>query len=421
VLTAAGVAVAVAFFILFAAMSVGLGEFIDGELGRPRTLHLYLESGSPTPFDDDDLEFIELVVEQSLAGSRTQRWTVPRMELPITQGPSGEPLRLWGVQNSRFDAFITPPYDPDAALQWGRHLQPADFEATGGAMPCVLGASAMEALFPQSSEGRLVSIGPDGTVDPWWMPEATDYPLEGKVSVWADPRGPVEARLVGSMEPGQGDVVDWSVFVPLLPLIQTLGQYDWALERSYYQQVVVTVGDGSQIDLSALEANIALQLPGIEGTDDAWDRDSFEEAYESTSGALDGWLMVVTMVMGVMLVAGVSDTTLVAVADRRREIATLRAVGLRSQQVSRLVLVEVMILAVVGLVVGVIAGSGLALLFGHLHETTGGSGIFLAPVSIDPWVLLGAVALALGTAALAAAYPARRAAREPPTEALRYE
>ena len=129
----------------------------------------------------------------------------------------------------------------------------------------------------------------------------------------------------------------------------------------------------------------------------------------------------VTAVLVVMLVAGVSDTTLVAVTDRRREIATLRAVGIGRGRVSRLILSEVMVLVVAGLVLGLVIGSALALLFGYMHDATGGEGVFLAPTSLNALVLGGAVLLSLGSAALATVYPATRAAGQLPTEALRYE
>ena len=421
ILTLTGVALAVAFFILFAAMSAGLGDFIEDELGRPRPLTLYLEPGSPTPYDAQDLGIIALAVEQVLGGEDTDRWTLPRVELPVSSEKADGPIRMWGVQAATDEGVATPPYDPTTDLLWGRHLERADYDATDGIMACVLGDGAHRALFPQATEGSRVYIGPDGSVDPWWMPDASEYPLESKGTVTAWPRGPVEARVVGVLEPGQRDEMDMGVFVPIHPLLRMLGQRDAPTDSYYYPMAVVVVEDGSGVDVQALEATIAQALPGTGGTDDSWDREAFEEAYGSTSEALEGWLKIVTAIMVVMLVAGVSDTTLVAVADRRREIATLRAVGLRRGQVSRLVLLEVMTLAVMGLVAGLLVGSGLALLFGHLHEATDGSGVFLAPVSLDPWVMAGAVVIALGAAALAAAYPAHRAAGGSPMEALRYE
>jgi hypothetical protein len=416
----AGIAVAVAFFVLFAAMSAGLQSFIDDELGKPRTVHIFLEPGSPTPFDVEDIDYIALVVEQAMEGDPTPRWTAPRVELPLSSTMGDEPIRLWGVGYGPDGEATTPPYDTSSSLAWGRHLEPMD-GAASGPMACVLGSQAQGAMFPKAEDGKLISIGPDASVDPWWMPDASSYPLEGKPSVPAPPRGPVEARVMGVLAPGQGPGLDWGVFVSIDPLLKALGQYDVVSGSFYYPEAVVGIEDGSSVDIRALEANLAIQLPGVEGTDDAWDRSSFQEAYGSTSDALEGWLTVVTFVLAVMLVAGVSDTTLVAVADRRREIATLRAVGVGRRQVQRLVLTEVMTLACIGLVVGLLVGIIIALTFGHLHEATGGEGIFMAPVSIDPLVMAGAAGLALGAAALAAAYPAFRASREPPTEALRYE
>jgi cell division protein FtsX len=253
------------------------------------------------------------------------------------------------------------------------------------------------------------------------MPDATDYPLKGKATVEAPPRGPVAARAVGALPPGQEGDVDWGIFVPVRPLLRTLGQYDAGADTYRYPMAIVSIEDGTKVDVKPLGAVIAQELPGTSGTDDAWDRTAFEASYGATERALDGWLAIVSTVLVVMLVAGVSDTTLVAVAERRREIATLRAVGLSRRQVSRLVTGEVLTLAAIGLVVGLVAGATLALVFGHLHETTGGEGVFLAPVHLGPWVVAGATLLALGAAALAAAYPARRAARGSPTEALRYE
>lgn len=419
-LTVLGIAVAVTFFVLFAAMSAGLQSFIDDELDRPRPVHMYLEPASPTPFDREDVDYIGLVVEQSFESDTTTRWTTPRVELPMSSSTLVGPVRLWGVWVEADDDVVTPPYDLSAKMAWGRHLGTED-GAGSGPIACVLGASVQETMFPQAEEGKLIPLAPDATVDPWWMPDASSYPLEGKSSVTAPPRGPVEARIVGVLAPGQDPELDWGVFVPINPLLRALGQFDAVSGNYYYPEVVVTIEDGSSVDMRALEANLALQLPGVEGTDDAWDRSSFEEAYGSTSNALEGWLTVVTFVLAVMLVAGVSDTTLVAVADRRREIATLRAVGIGRRQVQRLVLTEVMTLAGIGLVIGLLVGIIIALTFGHLHEVTGGEGIFMAPVSINPMVIAGAVVLALGAAALAAAYPAFRASREPPTEALRYE
>jgi hypothetical protein len=419
-LIVAGVAVAVAFFVLFAAMSAGLNSFIDEELDRPRTTHIYLDTGSPTPFSPDQVGLIELVTSTSQARFGSPHWVTPRAMFLVDTATAGT-VRLWGTSLQVEGQVASPPYDTSADLEWGRHLRYDDQTNGTGYPNVVLGYRAQQALFRGVEVPQMISVGPSGTVDPWWLPSATAYPLEGRTSVAVEPRGPVSCYVVGVMAPGQGDDLDWGIFASLDPLMTALGQHDQGRDKTYYPQVVITIEDASRVDVVDLEETLVETIPGIQGTDDHWDPDEFSASYGGAVTALDGWLMIVTAVLVVMLVAGVSDTTLVAVTDRRREIATLRALGVGRRQVSRLVLTEVTILVAAGLLLGLVIGSALAYLFGYLHDTTGGSGAFLAPTSLDPLVLVAAAALALGSAALAAAYPASRAAGQPPTEALRYE
>ena len=430
-LIVAGVAIAVAFFVLFASMSAGLNDFIDEEMDRPRTTHIYLDSSSPTPFSPEQVGLVELVASRSEDETGVPHWVTPRVQLQVSSTSHESPLRAWGISFVDNDV-VSPPYEINAKLESGRHLTPTDEMNTSDVIPCVLGSdfrerkgTGIQFQTVQTPEGPRVvgwfSLLPDSSVDPWWMPNAEDYPLEGRTTVLSKPRGPIQCELVGTLEPGQGDELDKGAFVPLGPLLRLLGQYDDARDKTYYPQVVITIEDASRVDVVDLEETLVETIPGIKGTDDHWAPEEFKATYGGAVNALDGWLLVITAVLVVMLVAGVSDTTLVAVTERRREIATLRALGIGRWQVSNLVLTEITMLVSVGLALGLVLGSVLALLFGHLHDTTGGSGVFLAPTSLDPLVLVAAATLALGSAALAAAYPALRAAGQPPTEALRYE
>ena len=415
-----GVAVAVAFFVLFAAMSAGLTGFIDEELERPRTTRIYLGSGSPTPLSPDQVGLVKLVASRSEADTGVPHHVTTR-SVHVVRTSTEVPVLLWGVEVRSGGDVVSPPYDTSTDLAWGRHLTSEDASNGTEPIPVVLGHRASEALGPNTGTPMFVSLEPDRDVPPWWMPDATDYPLEAADDVTARSRGPIDGRVVGVMAPDQGDDLDWGVFASIEPLMALMGQHDEGLDRTYYPQVVVTVEDASGVDVRDLEEALVETIPGIQGTDDHWDPEEFKASYGGALTALDGWLIVVAAVLVVMLVAGVSDTTLVAVTDRRREIATLRAVGIGRRRVSRLVLTEVAMLASAGLAIGLLVGSALAVLFGHLHETTGGSGVFLSPTSLEPLVLAAAAVLALGSAVLAAAYPAARAAGQRPTGALRYE
>jgi putative ABC transport system permease protein len=122
-----------------------------------------------------------------------------------------------------------------------------------------------------------------------------------------------------------------------------------------------------------------------------------------------------------MLIAclGIVVTLLASVLERTREIGILRSIGMLRGQVSRVVVVESMLLGIVGGLLG--AGAGVIIgwmsLEGFLKGDYGAS----MQYQIDYPSILWALALATVLAALAGVYPARRAARTNIVEALSYE
>jgi len=113
---------------------------------------------------------------------------------------------------------------------------------------------------------------------------------------------------------------------------------------------------------------------------------------------------------------GMLNTMLMSVLERTREIGVLRALGWRKGKILGMILRESIALGVVGAICGILVGLGLGRLM-TLVEGTWGSIEF----SYSPRIFAQAVLVALVAGIVGGLYPAWRATRLRPVEALRYE
>jgi len=113
---------------------------------------------------------------------------------------------------------------------------------------------------------------------------------------------------------------------------------------------------------------------------------------------------------------GVLNTMLMAVMERTREIGVFRALGWRRWRILRLILTEALMLGLMGGAIGI----GLAfVLFNAFNAIPIYNGMLSARWELD--IFMRAIAVALGLGLLGGLYPAFRATRLQPVEALRYE
>ena len=119
--------------------------------------------------------------------------------------------------------------------------------------------------------------------------------------------------------------------------------------------------------------------------------------------------------VGIALVVGgivIMNIMLVSVMERTREIGVRKAIGARRRDILVQVIIESATLSGVGAVLGVLVGMGLTWLVAALSPM---------PAAVDPkWVTLG-VSLGLVVGMVAGVYPAAKAAKLDPVDALRYE
>jgi putative ABC transport system permease protein len=133
---------------------------------------------------------------------------------------------------------------------------------------------------------------------------------------------------------------------------------------------------------------------------------------------------VLTLIVSIMVVFGITNTMTMAIFERTREIGTVMALGTRRRGVISMFVLEGVTLGALGGVLGVLLGIGLAKAisaFGiQLPPPPGSTRGFVVNIFVVPEVLIQAFRLSLVTAALASLYPAWRAARLNVVEALRH-
>ena len=125
-----------------------------------------------------------------------------------------------------------------------------------------------------------------------------------------------------------------------------------------------------------------------------------------------------------LLVAGIGimNIMIVSLIERTREIGILKALGMKSRTVLTIFLGESVIIGLIGAVVGIILGWILANIVARVLASGifGGSGFKVTPL-LTPEVLVGALAFGVGISVIFALYPAWRASKLKPVDALRYE
>lgn len=183
--------------------------------------------------------------------------------------------------------------------------------------------------------------------------------------------------------------------------------------RNAFQSVTVKLVDGGFERLkAALAADPRLKL------DVLTTRDYYAKQSEGLTKLITILGTVIGAIMAIGAVFGALNTMFAAVATRAREIATLRALGFRGLPVVVAVMLETMLLALAG---GLL-GAGLAwLVFNGYTVSTLGSNFSQVVFSfkVSPELLWTGLKWALGIGLVGGLFPALRAARLPVTEALR--
>jgi putative ABC transport system permease protein len=187
-------------------------------------------------------------------------------------------------------------------------------------------------------------------------------------------------------------------------------------ERGSFQLAVKSV-DQASLDLAQQEARNILrarrhQRPGQPDRFGITTSETWLQLYRTLTG---GIFVVSIGVAAISLFVGgivIMNIMLVSVTERTREIGIRKALGARRRDILTQFLVESTTLSLAGGVIGILLGSSLALLVGAMSPL---------PAALSMTAVLMGVIMSTGVGVFFGSYPAARAARLDPIEALRYE
>jgi putative ABC transport system permease protein len=270
----------------------------------------------------------------------------------------------------------------DITIDRGRHL--SELDDTERRPVAVIGPEAAEELF-----GTLDPLGREVRVDRY------EFEIVGITKA--------KGKMFGQSQ-------DRFITVP----IQTFAKY-WQ-ERGSFQLSVKSV-DQASLDLAQQEARNILrarrnQRPGQPDRFGITTSETWLQLYRTLTG---GIFVVSIGVAAISLFVGgivIMNIMLVSVTERTKEIGIRKALGARRRDILTQFLVESTTLSMSGGMIGIVLGGGLALIVGAFSPL---------PAAISMGAIVLGVVMSTAVGVFFGSYPAARAARLDPIEALRYE
>lgn len=208
-----------------------------------------------------------------------------------------------------------------------------------------------------------------------------------------------------------GGILNNSLYIPLSVVMNEFPNGD------RIQEVDVSVEDPDQINQTMEDVELLLRdRHGIsEDEENDFVMQSFQDVLSTVQTITNLLTAMVAGISAISLVVGgvgVMNIMLVSVTERTKEIGLLKAIGAKEKDILTQFLIEAVVMTLLGGLIGIILGVGGAL---FVSLAVG------IPFALNPLAIVAAVGVSTLVGVIFGLYPARRAARLSPIDALRYE
>jgi len=270
------------------------------------------------------------------------------------------------------------------AVELGRNFNRLDIQSARNV--CVLGYDVANKLFKQNIQGAVNKIVRINSI-----PYRVLGVLESRGSTFGFSRDNVVLTSYTNMERN----------------FNSGGSYSIAIQTTAIDQVPAVMGEAEGLFRSIR------RLSTTEQSNFVLDRaDSIAEKAMNSLGFLTISATVIGLITLIGAAIGLMNIMLVSVSERTREVGLIKAIGGKRKSVSQQFLLEAIIISILGAFFGIILGIAVGNLFSFVLKTG-----FVLPWN---WVFYG-IAICTGVGLTAGIYPARKAGKLNPIEALRYE